>query len=186
MEQMICKNTDNENKPRKTAWMIVAIAAILTLINALVYQCSKADVEEKITTDTVYQSDTIMATDTFCFYQPVPKYEMLERWDTLFLPEPKDTVPIPLKRVQYQDSVLKDNGATVKYFASVSGYEPNLDTLNFDVEYPMITNTEYVTTTIEKLKPAPRLSIGPSVGFGYGFFNKNVDLYAGLSVTYRF
>lgn len=182
---MIIKNTDNENKPRKTAWMIVAIAALLTLINVMVYQCSKADVEEKITTDTVYQSDTIMTTDTFCFYQPVSKLEYIERWDTL---RTSDTVsvPIPMKRVQYEDSVVKDNGATVLYYASVYGYEPKLDTLDFDVTYPMITNTEYVTTTIEKMKPAPRLSIGPSVGFGYGFFNKNVDLYAGLSLTYRF
>lgn len=182
---MIIKNTDNENKPRKTAWMIIAVATLLSFINVAVYQCSKADVEEKITTDTVYQSDTIMTTDTFCFYQPQTKFEYIERWDTLYT---KDTVsvPIPMKRVQYEDSVVKDNGATVLYYASISGYEPKLDTLDFNVTYPMITNTEYVTTTIEKMKPAPRLSIGPSVGFGYGFFNKNVDLYAGLSLTYRF
>lgn len=173
-----------QNNNKKTTWLIIAAATILTLINLLVYQCNRAEVEETVTTDTVWTTDTIMATDTFCFYQPTFKTEYIERWDTLYTP--KDTVPIPMKRVEYTDSVIKNNGATVLYYASVSGYEPSLDTLDFNVTYPIITNTEYVTTTIEKQKPAPRLSIGPSVGFGYGFFNKQCDLYAGLSLTYRF
>lgn len=185
MEQMIIKNKQNENKPRKTAWMVVAIATILTLINVMVYQCSKADVEEKITTDTVWQSDTIMTTDTFCFYQPQFKLQYIERWDTLYS---KDTVsvPIPMKRVQYEDSVVKDNGATVLYYASVSGYQPSLDTLDFNVTYPEITNTEYVTTTVEKIKPSPRLTLGPNIGVGYGITSKQFDAYVGLGLTYRF
>lgn len=189
MEQLTVKNTStNDNKPNKTAWYIILAAVILTLINICVYQCNRAETTEKttITTDTVYQSDTIMATDTFCYFQPVEKFEYIYRWDTLYTPQ--DTTPIPIKRVEYQDSVVKDNGATVLWYASVSGYEPSLDTLDFTVDYPIITNTEVVTNTIEKTiqKPAPRLSIGPSIGFGYGIFNKNVDMYAGLSLTYRF
>lgn len=185
---MIVKNTnDNNNQPRKTAWYIILAAVILTLINIGVYQCSKADKPtETITTDTVYTSDTIEVTDTFCYFQPQYKIEYIERWDTLYTP--KDTVPIPYKRVEYVDSVVKGNGARVLYYASISGYEPSLDTLTFDVTYPEITNTEYVTTTIEKVveKKNSRFSIGPSVGFGYGIFSKQPDLYAGLSLTYRF
>lgn len=185
--QLTVKNTPqtNDNEPRKTAWWFIAIIAVLTMINLLVYQCDKADTQTTITTDTLFTTDTIYSTDTFCF-TPAPNTVYFERWDTLLLPQPKDTVPIPMMRSQYSDTVTKDNGATVEYYASVSGYNPSLDTLDFTVTYPEITNTEYVTTTIEKMKPAPRLSIGPSLGFGYGLFNKNVDLYAGLSVTYRF
>lgn len=188
METMIVKNTTNDNNQNNSniKWWILAIATILTLINVSVYQCSKADVETKTTTDTVYQSDTIMETDTFCYYQPIQKIEYIERWDTLYTP--KDTLAIPYKRVQYEDSVVKDNGATVLWYASVSGYEPSLDTLDFTVDYPVITNTEVVTNTIEKTiqKPAPRLSFGPSIGIGYGITSKQFDAYAGFSVTYRF
>lgn len=185
METLTIKNTTPQPENNgKAAWYILLAALILTLINVCVYQCSRADVEEKITTDTVFTTDTIMATDTLTFFQPVPKLEYIERWDTLYTS--KDTVPIPYKRVEYQDSTVKDNGATVTYYASVSGYEPSLDTLDFNVTYPVITNTEYVTTTIEKQKPAPRLSIGPSIGVGYGFFSKQPDVYAGLALTYRF
>lgn len=182
-------NTNNNNQPNKTAWYIILAAVLLTLVNIGVYQCSKADKTEKttITTDTVYTSDTIEVTDTFCYFQPQYKLEYVERWDTLYT---KDTVsvPIPMKRVQYEDSVVKDNGATVLYFASVSGFEPSLDTLDFTVSYPQITNTEYVTNTIEKTiqKPAPRFSVGIQAGFGYGVFNKKPDLYIGLGGTYRF
>lgn len=190
METMIVKNTSNDNNQNNSniKWWIIAIAAILTLINVSVYQCSKADKTEKttITTDTVTMTDTVMETDTFCYYQPIQKIEYIERWDTLYTP--KDTVPIPYKRVQYEDSVVKDNGATVLWYASVSGHNPSLDTLDFTVDYPVITNTEVVTNTIEKTiqKPAPRFSVGIQAGFGYGVFNKKPDLYIGLGGTYRF
>ena len=179
---------NNNNQPKsKAVWYIIAAAVLLTLINLLVYQCNRTEQPtETITTDTITMTDTIMETDTFCFYQPVPKLEIINHWDTLYTP--KDTVPIPYKRVEYLDSVVKGNGARVLYYASISGYEPSLDTLTFDVTYPEITNTEYVTTTIEKVieKKNSRFSIGPSVGFGYGIFSKQPDLYAGLSLTYRF
>ena len=186
MEQF--KINSENNQPNKTSWYIILAAVILTLINVCVYQCSKADKPtETITTDTVYTSDTIEVTDTFCYFQPQYKLEYVERWDTLYT---KDTVsvPIPMKRVQYEDSTVKDNGATVLWYASVSGYEPSLDTLDFSVSYPQITNTEYVTNTIEKTiqKPAPRFSFGPSLGIGYGLTSKQFDAYAGFSLTYRF
>lgn len=186
MEQFRIKSENDNNQPNKTAWYVIAAAVLLTLINVAVYQCSKADKEDTITTtDTVYTSDTIQVTDTFCYFQPQYKLEYIERWDTLYT---KDTVsvPVPMKRVQYEDSVVKDNGATVLWYASVSGYEPSLDTLDFSVSYPQITNTEYVTTTIEKIKPAPRFSFGPSIGVGYGLTSKQFDAYAGFSFTYRF
>lgn len=185
METLISKNEQQQpNQPNKAAWYIILAAVILTLINVSVYQCSKADVEEKTTTDTVYTSDTIMQTDTFCYFQPQYKLEYIERWCSI--PTPADTTPIPIKRVEYQDSVVKDNGATVLWFASVSGYDASLDTLDFSVSYPQITNTEYITTTIEKVKPAPRFSFGPSLGIGYGLTSKQFDAYAGFSFTYRF
>lgn len=185
MEQFRIKSENDNNQPNKTAWYVIAAAVLLTLINVAVYQCSKADKEDTITTtDTVYTSDTIQVTDTFCYFQPQYKLEYVERWCSI--PTPADTTPIPIKRVEYVDSVVKDNGATVLWYASVSGYEPSLDTLDFSVSYPQITNTEYVTTTIEKTKPAPRFSFGPSIGVGYGLTSKQFDAYAGFSFTYRF
>jgi len=187
--QLTVKNTSNDNNQNNSniKWWIIAIAAILTLINVSVYQCSKADKPtETITTDTVLVQDTVFETDSFCYYQPVEKMEYIYRFDTLYTPQ--DSTPIPLKRVEYTDSVVKDNGATVLWYASVSGYKASLDTLDFTVDYPVITNTEVVTNTIEKTiqKPAPRFSFGPSIGIGYGLTSKQFDAYAGFSFTYRF
>lgn len=185
---MVIKNTENNsNKPNKTAWYIVLGCVILTLINVLVYQCSKTEQPiETVTTDTVTMSDTIVETDTFTYFQPMFQTEYIYRFDTIYTP--KDTVPIPLKRVEYKDSVIKDNGARVLYYASVSGYDASLDTLDFMVSYPTITNTEYVTTTIEKVveKKPSKLGVGVGIGAGYGFFHKQPDIYAGLTLSYRF
>lgn len=120
MEQMIVRNNENNsNRPNKTAWWIILGAVILTLINLLVYQCNRTEQPtETVTTDTVLVQDTVFETDSFCYYQPVEKLEYIYRFDTLYTPQ--DSTPIPLKRVEYTDSVIKDNGATVLYYASVS------------------------------------------------------------------
>lgn len=134
-------------------------------------------------TITVSKTDTLFDTTQLIQFFPKPVFDTIIRWDTIR----KDT-PVPYVQKVYKDTLKEDDGSEVEYMASVSGYNPNLDTLRFRLKYPVITteitntvtNTEYIT------KKQSRLSIGPSVGFGYGFFNKNVDLYAGLSVTYRF
>lgn len=185
---MTVKNNENNNQPKnRTAWYFIAAAVVLTLINLLVYQCNRTEQPtETITTDTVLVQDTVFETDSFCYYQPVEKLEYIYRFDTLYTPQ--DSTPIPLKRVEYTDSVIKDNGATVLYYASVSGYEASLDTLEFDVTYPLVTNTEYVTTTIEKTieKKQSKLGVGVGVGAGYGFFSKQPDIFAGFTLSYRF
>lgn len=188
MEQLVVKNNENNsNRPNKTAWWIILGAVILTLINVLVYQCNRTEQPtETVTSDTLIMSDTIVETDTFTYFQPMFQTEYIYRFDTIYTP--KDTVQIPLKRVEYKDSVIKDNGARVLYYASVSGYDASLDTLDFMVSYPTITNTEYVTTTIEKTieKKQSKLGVGVGVGAGYGFFSKQPDIFAGFTLSYRF
>ncbi len=99
--EMTVKNNENNNQPKnRTAWYFIAAAVVLTLINLCVYQCSKADKPiETVTTDTVWNSDTILETDTFCFYQPVPKLEIINHWDTLYTPKDTVTHPIQTRRI---------------------------------------------------------------------------------------
>ena len=163
------------------------IPIVLGLILALLFcgtrMCHKPETVTVTDTITVSKTDTLFDTTQLIQFFPKPVFDTIIRWDTIR----KDT-PVPYVQKVYKDTLKEDDGSEVEYMASVSGYNPNLDTLRFRLKYPVITteitntvtNTEYIT------KKQSRLSIGPSVGFGYGFFNKNVDLYAGLSVTYRF
>ena len=74
-------------------------------------------------------------------------------------------VPIPIYQKRYDDSL---------YTAWVSGYEPNLDSINLHL--PTITET--VTKTI--VKPSPLITFGIQAGAGYGFINQKPDLYIGV------
>ena len=80
-------------------------------------------------------------------------------------------VEVPVEQKRYDDSL---------YTAWVSGYQPQLDSI-------ALHQPEIVTTITETIvKPAPRLSIGPSVGAGVSITGTpRLGVYAGFTVQYR-
>ena len=134
----------------------------------------KPDVDIVIKRDTVYKDTTIR--------EPAPA-ETIDIGKTVYIkvPVPKylpgDTVhdsievPVPIVQKRYDDSL---------YTAWVSGYEPNLDSIN--LRLPTITET--VTKTI--VKPSPLITFGVQVGAGYGVFNRKPDVYIGVGAQWRF
>ena len=80
-------------------------------------------------------------------------------------------VAIPIVQKRYEDSL---------YTAWVSGFRPNLDSIRLHQREIFTTVTKYVE------KPAKRLAIGPSVGVGYGIVNGKPDIWAGVTVTWKF
>lgn len=123
--------------------------------------------------DTIYNDTTI--------YKPTPS-SITQTGKTVFIPyivERTDTlhdrdtisVPVPVEQKRYDDSL---------YTAWVSGYQPQLDSIT--LHQPTIVET--ITRTI--VKPAPRLSIGPSVGAGVSITGTpRLGVYAGFTVQYR-
>lgn len=95
---------------------------------------------------------------------------IVERTDTL---HDRDTiqVPVPIEQKRYDDSL---------YTAWVSGYQPALDSITL--------HQPEVVTTIERtiVKPAPRLSIGPSVGAGFSVTGQQqAGIFVGFTIQYR-
>ncbi len=80
-------------------------------------------------------------------------------------------VPIPIIQKRYDDSL---------YTAWVSGYQPQLDSL-------LLHRPEVVTTITRTIvKPAPRWSIGPSVGAGISIdHQRHPGIYMGFTIQYR-
>ena len=80
-------------------------------------------------------------------------------------------VEVPVEQKRYDDSL---------YTAWVSGYQPQLDSI-------ALHQPEIVTTITETIvRPAPRLSIGPSVGAGVSITGTpRLGVYAGFTVQYR-
>jgi len=150
----------------KTIYIIEALLFILA-VTALVLFFNQRTPSIVIERDTIWRDTTI--------YQPLPA-ETINTGRVVYLripyPEFKyDTIhdsidiPVPIYQKRYEDSL---------YTAWVSGYEPNLDSI--DLRLPTITET--VTKTI--VKPSPLITVGIQAGAGYGVINRKPDIYVGV------
>ena len=119
-----------------------------------------------VKTDTV----TIIKTDTIREIQPVKVSEVITHVDTIYV---RDTIaiPIPVSQNYYRGA---------GYEAWVSGYKPNLDSLNIFRS----TEVRYVTKTEIIRERAKRWGIG--VQAGYGWNSEKFTPYIGVGVTYTF
>ena len=94
----------------------------------------------------------------------VSETDTIEAHDTLM-------VEVPVEQKRYDDSL---------YTAWVSGYQPALDSIQL--------HQPEVVTTIERtiVKPAPRWSIGPSVGAGISVTGQQqAGIFVGFTIQYR-
>jgi len=94
----------------------------------------------------------------------VSEPDTIEAHDTLL-------VEVPVEQKRYDDSL---------YTAWVSGYQPQLDSIRL--------HQPEVVTTIERtiIKPAPRWSIGPSVGAGFSITGeRHLGIYVGFTAQWR-
>lgn len=154
-------------------WALVGLIALSFVTN--IYLLSRPEPEPTV----VIERDTVWKDTTI--YKPVPA-ETIDIGKTVYLRIPypvssgRDTihdsidVPIPIIQKRYDDSL---------YTAWVSGFEPNLDSIN--LRLPTITET--ITKTI--VKPAPRLSLGIQAGAGVGVFSRQPDIYVGVGAQWR-
>ena len=165
--------TNEEKSMRGCWWALVGLIALSFITN--IYFLSRPEPESTV----VIERDTVWRDTTI--YKPVPA-ETIDIGKTVYLripypvPSGRDTihdsidVPIPIIQKRYEDSL---------YTAWVSGFDPNLDSIN--LRLPTITET--VTKTI--VKPAPRLSLGIQAGAGVGVFSRQPDIYLGIGAQWR-
>lgn len=119
----------------------------------------------------VVHTDTLTVYDTTFIDRPYPVYEKFV--ETIYVPVTDtmrlhDTtfVLIPRTQKEYSDSL---------YHAWVSGYQPQLDSIN------IYQSTKYITTTIRE--KARRWNL--SVQAGYGASKHGLSPYIGVGVSYN-
>ena len=152
---------------KKGFWIVVALLIASAAINVW-FWTTEPEQSIVIKRDTVWKDSIIR--------EPLPA-ETINTGRVVYLripvPGPSDTitlhdsidVPVPIYQKRYEDSL---------YTAWVSGYEPNLDSI--DLRLPTITET--VTKTI--VKPSPLITVGIQAGAGYGVINRKPDIYVGV------
>lgn len=129
-------------------WILVGVLAVLCVLGWLR--------PRKMTKETEYLYDTVVIRDTI--RDTVPKYvkAYLDRWDTLYVPLPSDTVHhrdtipfvIPIEKKEYK---------TADYRAVISGYKPSLDYIEI----------YHKTQTIRRVEKQGRWGLGLQAGVSY-------------------
>ena len=148
----------------------VNLLIIVLIIIACFRYCSHYKIEEDtVQIDTI----TIIKRDTITIIKPQQVIRYVDRIvrDTLYsidsIPAP---VNLPIETKVYQDS---------NYRAVISGYKASLDSISIFNK----NQIQYINKIIYKTK---KWNISPSVGFGYGAFNRKFDMYLGFSINYNF
>lgn len=125
--------------------------------------------EERLRVDTVFFRDTIR--DTLLLPQKI----YLTRIDTVYMRLPNDTVKVPVL-VPIERKVYE----TEDYRAVVSGFRPNLDSME------IFPRTKVITRNVETATAAKRrwIRFGIGVGVGYDPFKRSLHptIQAGVYV----
>ena len=154
---------------KKGFWIVLALLAASIAINVW-FWTTEPEPSLVIKRDTVWKDSIIR--------EPLPA-ETINTGRVVYLripvPGKRDTlrdtirdsidIPVPIYQKRYEDSL---------YTAWVSGFEPNLDSIN--LHQPTITET--ITKTI--VKPSPLITFGIQAGGGYGIINRKPDIYIGI------
>lgn len=135
-------------------------------------------IEESVKTDTVTIHDTVPD------IAPVPKDSVRTRWITRWLPAKHDTIT-QWKTLTKHDSVAVQVPITSKHYGNetydawVSGFEPNLDSIR------VYQKTQYITTTITKIKPPDKWDLNVVGGIDYNTASQKYTPYAGGEFMYK-
>lgn len=153
-------------------FIICIIAIIISLITTR-KQTPKAVIE----IDTIIQCDTVYDTITLYKEKPVPVQVFLT--DTVEIMT-VDSVFVHVKEETkiYNDTLIWEND-TALYQASISGVNARLDWIRLQYLKREVINTSTITIKEQHKK----LHLSPTVGVGYGVFNKKPDLFIGLSIA---
>ena len=117
----------------------------------------------------IIKKDTVILHDTIYYNNPVPTYITKLKTDTIFISDTVYTV-LPIEQKTYSDDST--------YTLQISGFKANLDYIEV---YPRTTYITQEKVSYIKRKQ-PFFEFKPSIGMGYGIFNRNVDLFVGASL----
>ena len=130
------------------------------------------------------KSDTVTIHDTIPDIAPVQKDSVRTRWVTRWLLAKHDTITqwetlTKHDSVQVQVPITSKHYGNEQYDAYISGFEPNLDSIF------VYQKTEYITTTITKIKPPDKWDLNVVGGIDYNTASQKYTPYAGGEFMYK-
>lgn len=122
--------------------------------------------------------DTVVVRDTLKIEIPVEKIKYRDRKvvDTLYIPTPQDTTPLPIEEKVYQDSIAD---------IYISGFQPNIDSINYHIPKQTIYVDKVVEVPQVKKWYEDRFIFSAGVYTGYSPIYNNFDVIVGFGVGVR-
>lgn len=117
---------------------------------------------------TVVYHDTIVIHDTIEKTVTQIQYKKIKTVDTIYLQTPDTITALPVQQKHYADS-LSD--------IWVSGYKPQIDSINYHIP----TRIEYITKTVEIEKPK-KPTFKDKIGFTFGLYGGYSPIYNNFDV----
>ena len=153
-----------------------AIGVILTSIVFAIFRRDRIVEVEKpiIKTEYITKTDTITKT----IYKPQYITETLVRTDTII--NNNDSITLPITSRSYNIEISNDN-VDGEIFANVSGFNPSLDSINY--QFRVKNQIQKITETRIRQK---RWGFSVGVGVGYGLTTRKADIFVGGIVGYSF
>ena len=153
---------------------------MVVLVSVFGWKNSRPEADyERPDTVMVTRIDTVFDTITVTKYKPKPvKVEVL-RIDTVY----NDTI-LATERSTFCDTLLATPTDTVCVMTEVEGINARVNYLKAYLKKGTIT--EHTEKTITVVKKQKGFIIAPTVGVGYGIFNKRPDVYIGVGFSYIF
>lgn len=161
-------------------WLLAII--LLTAIGGLIYdRCSNMGRSHAVDTIILERTESILQIDTVQVTLTKWKEKETKVIDTIEIA--RDTVLLREAK-RYEDSLILDSGK-VKLDVFISGVDARLDSTKIRAEIPTLTIEKTIEKTIYKDKTS-HFYYGPTIGVGFGLVNRKFDIYAGVSVGWRF
>lgn len=161
----------------KIITLVFGILLLFNIVNAVGYFVN--ELRNSHSSEMKVKVDTLLVYDTIFVEKPVIK--KVEIIDTLLLTVPitdtlmlHDTVLVhlPIEQRQYSDP---------RYTAWVSGYRPQLDSIQ------IYQQTQHITKEVKVATKPKRWGIGLQAGYGVSFSNKQIKAtpYIGIGISYN-
>lgn len=170
-----------KNNKLHTILLIIALCLMTLSFFTVLYNSHRTPklIEKR---DTTIVRDTIWKDTTIYEKQLVPKIIVKKKVDTVYT-DKGDTLHLVTESKMFDKRFISSKD-TCDLQIYTTGINTSLDSLKWRLKTHQINTVE--TVTITKYVEHNKLKITPQVGFGYGVFNRQCDMYIGLGFSYNF
>lgn len=158
------------------AFLAILSGFLLAMVLFFIFTKKTSQIEDMVAN--IKSIDTIVVRDTLRIEVPVEKIKYKDRKivDTLYLPTPKDTTPLPIEEKHYQDSIAD---------IYISGFQPSLDSIHYHIPKQTIYVDKVVEVPQTKKWWEDRFIFSAGVYTGYSPIYNNFDVVVGFGIGVR-